>query len=53
MLSMNLTVTTNQKPIIHIQKIKRKESKHNTEESHHTTEKEQEKEQRKTTARKQ
>ena len=34
---MNLMVTTNQKPPMDIQKIKRKESKHNTKGIHQTT----------------
>ena len=34
---MNLMVTTNQKPIIDTQKIKRKEPKHNTKENDQTT----------------
>ena len=34
MLYMNLNVTTNQKPLIDTQKIRKKESKHNIQESH-------------------
>jgi len=34
---MNFMVTTNQKPIIDTQKIKRKEYKHNSRESHQLT----------------
>ena len=47
---MNLMVTTNQKPIIDTQKIKRKEPKHNTKENDQTTrEKTKRKEQRRST----
>jgi len=37
MLYVNPMVTTNQKSIINAQKIKRKESKHNTKDGHQTT----------------
>lgn len=39
LLSMSLNITTNPKSMINTQKIKKKESKHNTTQSHQTTRK--------------